>query len=83
MEIHAALETLDRSALARAGHKLKGASANIYAEPLRVLAYELETHAVGLDQPRLKDLVLSVDLEFQRAAQFLQAQVKERDRKTG
>ncbi len=77
LEIHAALTSLDRSALTRAAHKLKGASANIYAEPLRVLAFELETNAVSLDQPRLKDLVLSLDLEFQRAAQFLHAQTSE------
>ncbi|HEY6645001.1 PAS domain-containing protein [Povalibacter sp.] len=73
-EIHTALENLDRVLLARAAHKLKGASANIYAEPLRALAADLETNGPGLDQPRLRDLVLGIDLEFQRAAQFLQGQ---------
>ena len=84
-EIHAALAMFDRAELARAGHKLKGASANIYAEPLRALAYELETSGSSLDQPRLKDLILSLDLEFQRAAQFLNAQVPqpEAEKKTG
>jgi len=82
-EIHAALTSLDRPALARAAHKLKGASANIYAEPLRLLSSELETNGPGLDQPRLRDLVLSIDLEFQRAAQFLHAQVDEGIQKTG
>lgn len=82
-EIHTALAAFDRNALTRAGHKLKGASANIYAEPLRTLAYELETSGANLDQPRLKELVLSLDLEFQRAAQFLAAQVPEGEKKTG
>ena len=84
-EIHEALASFDRGALARAAHKLKGASANIYAEPLRALAYELETNGSSLDQPRLKELVLSLDLELQRAAQFLdtQAPKPEANRLTG
>ena len=82
-EIHAALASLDRPALARAAHKLKGASANIYAETLRALSAELETNGPGLDQPRLRDLVLGVDLEFQRAAQFLHAQVDGAVQKAG
>jgi PAS domain S-box-containing protein len=73
-EIHAALTNFDRPALARLGHKLKGACANIYAEPLRLLAYELETSGASLDQPRLKDLIGHLDLEFQRAAVFLNEQ---------
>jgi two-component system, sensor histidine kinase and response regulator len=82
-EVHEALAKFDRGALARAGHKLKGASANIHAEALRVLAYELETSVPNIDQPRLKDLVLSLDLEFQRAAQFLGTQVPEPKAKAG
>jgi two-component system, sensor histidine kinase and response regulator len=82
-EMHAALTDLDRVALARAAHKLKGASANIYAEPLRALAYELETNGPGLDQPRLRDLVLGIDLEFQRAAQFLYEETAGPEKKTG
>ena len=82
-EIHAALGRLDRTALGRCAHRLKGASANIHAEKLRSMAHELETTAANLDQPRLRDLVLGIDLEFQRASQFLQAQVEEGARKTG
>jgi len=72
-EIHAALAAFDRVALSRAAHKLKGASANIHAEPLRDLAYTLETQAAQLDQPRLRDLVDRLQNQFQIAAQFLQA----------
>ena len=72
-EIHAALATFDRTALGRAAHKLKGASANIYAEPLRDLAYSLETQAGQLDQPRSKELVEQLQNQFYIAAEFLQA----------
>jgi CheY-like chemotaxis protein/HPt (histidine-containing phosphotransfer) domain-containing protein len=74
-EVSDALGTFDRNALARAAHKLKGASANIHAEPLRELALSLETQAVSLDQPRLKDLVDQLQLEFERAARFLREQI--------
>ncbi len=55
-EIRDALAGVDRSALGRAAHKLKGASANIHAEALRDLAYALETQAANLDQPRLEGI---------------------------
>lgn len=80
-ETRDALAAFDRSALGRAGHKLKGASANIYAEGLRALAYELETHGSGLDQPRLKELVDRLELEFLRAAAFLRQQAPEPEKK--
>src|SRR5690606_21785229 len=70
-EIAAALDALDRGALSRAGHKLKGASANVYAEPLRALAEALESQAPAVDQPRLKQLVQDIHREFARAAAFL------------
>jgi PAS domain S-box-containing protein len=70
-EIREALSAFDRNALTRAGHKLKGASANIYAEALRALAYELESNGANIDQPRLTDLVERLHEEFRRAAEFL------------
>ena len=73
-EIHHALETLDRPALGRAAHKLKGASANIHAEPLRELAYAVETHATDLDQQRLRELVNDLRKAFATAAEFLKEQ---------
>lgn len=82
-ETRRALAAFDRAALCRAGHKLKGASANIHAEPLRKLAFELETNGVSLDQPRLKDLIERLEQEFRRAAEFLQLQAREPEKKTG
>lgn len=82
-EMREGLASFDRGALGRAGHKLKGASANIYAESLRALAYELETHGAGLDQPRLKELVERLEQEFLRAAEFLRQQAGEREKKVG
>ena len=82
-EMHRALAVFDRAALGRAGHKLKGASANIYAEPLRKLALELEVNGGSLDQPRLKDLIERLEVEFKRAAEFLQLQVREPEKKAG
>jgi two-component system sensor histidine kinase/response regulator len=73
-EIHAALMAADRGLLSRAAHKLKGASANIHAEPLRELAHALEANAAHLDQPRLKELVGQLNQEFTRASEFLRKQ---------
>ena len=46
-ELQAALDSIDRGALSRAAHKLKGASANIHADALRDLVrdYVVETLA--------------------------------------
>jgi HPt (histidine-containing phosphotransfer) domain-containing protein len=73
-EIDAAIGATDRPALSRAAHKLKGASANIHAEPLCGLALTLETQAAHWDQPRLRELIQELKEEFHRAAEFLQQQ---------
>ena len=73
-EIQTALDALDRNALSRAAHKLKGASANIHADPLRELAYTLENQAANLDQPRLKEVVRDLREGFEVAAEFLREQ---------
>jgi two-component system, sensor histidine kinase and response regulator len=70
-EARVALAALDRTALSRIAHKLKGASANIHAEPLRSLSHSLETQAGSLDQPRLNELVESLATELARASGFL------------
>jgi PAS domain S-box-containing protein len=70
-EARVALAGLDRVSLSRIAHKLKGASANIHAEPLRDLSHTLETQASSLDQPRLNELVMRLAVELDRAAQFL------------
>jgi two-component system, sensor histidine kinase and response regulator len=71
LEARAALAALDRAALSRIAHKLKGASANIHAGPLKNLSHALESQASSLDQPRLNELVESLAVELTRAAEFL------------
>jgi CheY-like chemotaxis protein len=82
-EVHTAMAIFDRALLCRAAHKLKGASANIHAEPLAQLAYTLENQGANLDQPRLKELVERLDHEFERAAAFLNAQTPRPEAKAG
>jgi PAS domain S-box-containing protein len=82
-EVRSALAALDRPALGRAAHKLKGASSNIHAVVLRDLAYTLETQAGAMDQPRLKELIEQLEEEFARAAEFLQQQTQAPAAKVG
>jgi HPt (histidine-containing phosphotransfer) domain-containing protein len=70
-EVRAALAKLDRPALGRAAHKLKGASANIYAQPMWGAASTLEAQAISVDPNRLQDLVRVLHAEFMTTASFL------------
>jgi len=70
-EIGKALETADRVAVARAAHKLKGASANIYAEPLAELAARLEMEAPNADLGQLQQVSQALRDEFNRTNDFL------------
>ncbi|GFE89308.1 PAS domain-containing protein [Steroidobacter agaridevorans] len=70
-EARAALAALDRTGLSRIAHKLKGASANVHAEPLRNLSHMLEAQASSLDQQRLGELVAQLATELERAKEFL------------
>ncbi|MBL8270398.1 PAS domain-containing protein [Steroidobacter sp.] len=70
-EARASLAALDRHNLSRIAHKLKGASANIHAEPLRNLSHTLEAQASSLDQQRLAELVSQLAVELERAKDFL------------
>jgi two-component system, sensor histidine kinase and response regulator len=70
-EARVALAALDRVSLSRIAHKLKGASANIHAEPLRNLSHTLESQASSLDQPRLNELVTQLAAELERSRHFL------------
>jgi two-component system sensor histidine kinase/response regulator len=72
-EISKALETADRGAVARAAHKLKGASANIYARPLAELAARLETEAPDADLRQLQQVSEALRHEFNRTNDFLAA----------
>ena len=70
-EIDKALETSDRSAVARAAHKLKGACANIYAEPLAALAARLEAEAPHAHLAQLHQVSEALRHEFNRTNDFL------------
>jgi HPt (histidine-containing phosphotransfer) domain-containing protein len=70
-EVRDTLAKLDRPALARAAHKLKGASANIYAQPMWGAASTLEAQASAVDSQQLQDLVRVLHAEFTMAADFL------------
>jgi len=82
-EMRVAITGLDRAALGRAAHKLKGASANIHAEALCELVQELEAHSGPLDPIDSKPLIERLTREFDRAANFLSAQVSDSPAKTG
>jgi two-component system sensor histidine kinase/response regulator len=71
VEIAGALASADRGALARAAHKLKGASANIHAHAVRDLAQEIESEAVSASAARLQELSDRTVHEFRRAEQLL------------
>ncbi|MBM0103754.1 PAS domain-containing protein [Steroidobacter sp. S1-65] len=83
MEAHASLDGLDRIRLSRVAHKLKGASANIHAEPLRDLSHALEMQAASQDQARLKQLVAQLATELERATEFLNRYVPTAAAKAG
>ncbi len=63
----------DRSALERAAHSLKGASANVHAERLRELCAELESGAVALSEGELTQHIARIAAERRRVAAALQA----------
>jgi two-component system sensor histidine kinase/response regulator len=71
VEIGNALAAMDRTALARAAHKLKGAGANMHAQAVYVLAFEIEQEAPAAGAPRLRELGERLAREFRRAEQFL------------
>jgi CheY-like chemotaxis protein/HPt (histidine-containing phosphotransfer) domain-containing protein len=73
IELESAAIRDDRQALARAAHKLKGASANIHAMPLRQLCTDLESHAISLSALEIQTTLARIAFEFKRAGDYLQA----------
>jgi PAS domain S-box-containing protein len=72
-ELQSAIGQEDAQAIARAAHKLKGASANIHAVPLRQLCSELESHAASYSLSEVQTALTRVAAEFKRAGDYLQA----------
>jgi signal transduction histidine kinase/DNA-binding response OmpR family regulator len=70
-EITAAIAQHNRTALAKAAHKFKGAGANIHAHELKSLAARLETDSAAADAPALQQDSALLRHEFERVKQFL------------
>jgi CheY-like chemotaxis protein len=70
-EIHAAIGSMDREALARTAHKLKGACANIHAEAVRAIAARLEDEAATGSATEFRMCNAQLQQEFARAKAFL------------
>ncbi len=70
-ELLAAVEAVDRTAVGKAAHKLKGGCANIYAHSLHDLAYSLETDAPTSSPETLLRVAQRLQQEFNRTCAFL------------
>jgi two-component system sensor histidine kinase/response regulator len=70
-EISYAIATPNRAALAKAAHKLKGASANIHAHGLKALAQQMESESGAADAGALQRWDALLRQEFERVRQFL------------
>jgi len=70
-ELTAAVAAVNRSALARAAHQLKGACANIHAHALKSLAERVETESAAGDARTLEHCNAQLREEFERVRQFL------------
>jgi two-component system sensor histidine kinase/response regulator len=70
-ELANALATMDRGAIARTAHQIKGASANIYAYLLADVATLLEAEAPIAEAARLLELGENLRVGFLRTNEFL------------
>jgi len=70
-EITAAIAQNDCTGLAKAAHKLKGASANIHARALKSLAERLEIDSGATQARTLQPGNVLLRREFDRVKQFL------------
>jgi HPt (histidine-containing phosphotransfer) domain-containing protein len=70
-EISYAVAGLNREALAKAAHQLKGACANIHAHGLKFLAEQMESESSAGDAGALQRCDTLLRREFERVRQFL------------
>jgi HPt (histidine-containing phosphotransfer) domain-containing protein len=70
--LRAALTPLDRKTIAHEAHKLKGASGNVGANRLQLLARQVETSVNRLDERALKLALDTMDIEAQRVQAFIE-----------
>lgn len=71
VDLRAALDARDASRIKRAGHTLKGSSANIGAGVMREVAAELERTSVHDNSAQVAELVGALEHEFRRVERFL------------
>jgi two-component system sensor histidine kinase/response regulator len=81
-ELQQELRTGDAGSLSRAAHKLKGASANIHAVPLRDLCAELEANAETMTTDRQAAVIQAIDAASRVAIEYLH-NARSADRKAG
>jgi HPt (histidine-containing phosphotransfer) domain-containing protein len=62
----------DRAATMRAAHKLRGASANLYARALSKLCAELETEATEWTRPEIAEQIAAIEVAIEQATDYLQ-----------
>jgi signal transduction histidine kinase/DNA-binding response OmpR family regulator/HPt (histidine-containing phosphotransfer) domain-containing protein len=72
-EIRFAQKTGQFEALARAAHKLKGASDNLSAIKLRDYARQLETEATTISAQQMEQVIGGIEMELQRLQQFVRS----------
>jgi PAS domain S-box-containing protein len=71
-ELRSASQANDIAALGRAAHKLKGACANLFIEPLATYALELESQAKEKKSANWQEHVDRIATEFERVSRVLQ-----------
>jgi PAS domain S-box-containing protein len=62
----------DRAATMRAAHKLRGASANLYARALSKLCAELETEATEWTRQEIAEQIAAIEVAIEQATDYLQ-----------
>jgi len=70
-DIKGAIDSLDRTAIARVAHKLRGGCGNIHARAMYALVNELENLATDGDREQLQEYGARLALEFERVKDFL------------
>jgi PAS domain S-box-containing protein len=76
-ELRDAVANGDVSAIGRAAHKIKGASANLHVDGLAELTLELETRAKNGDTGNWHDALQRVETEFRRVSEALRGEMEQ------
>jgi PAS domain S-box-containing protein len=74
-ELHAAVTSGDVAAIARAAHKLKGASANLHVDGLAALTLEIESRAKAGEHSDWRKELEKINKEFARVSEALRGEL--------